>query len=554
MLVSNGAYPIITKPTRVTPLSSTLLDHVITNVITKTITPGIITSDISDHYPVFCISTTKLKRKSSMNYYFYRDNKKFDVTEFREDLSELLHCFSTLVTPVSNNNIAFLFAEFVKIFKCVIDKHAPFKRASRKQRKLIQKPWITKGIFKSIKNKQKLYKSHFLEGTSEQKLNYKKYVNKLRKLKLLSKKSYYRNEFVANKNDKSKLWQTENSLLHSKVNMATVCEKLEIDSNIIDDPQVIVEEFNKHFCTVGQSIADSIDECSRINPNTSNNDNFDGRVSSSLFLTPTDPHEIQNVIYSLSTKEAGGCDGISAFYLHAASEVIAPILSTLINQCLLLGVFPDCLKVGKVIPLFKSGSKTSKFNYRPVSLLTSISKVFEKIIYKRFMKFFETNSIFAPTQYGFRRNCSTSHAVLDVITTTYDNLNERLYTALIMLDLKKAFDSVNHQIILKKLDKYGVRGIPHRLINSYLTNRKQYVAMNNYHSSLKLVKCGVPQESLLGPLLFLVFINDLPYCSLNITPRLYADDTCLIISNDNLNGLEGKANSELSTTGQYKIR
>ena len=170
------------------------------------------------------------------------------------------------------------------------------------------------------------------------------------------------------------------------------------------------------------------------------------------------------------------------------------------------------------------------------------------------MNFFETNSIFAPTQYGFRRNCSTSHAVLDVITTTYDNINERLYTALIMLDLKKAFDSVNHQIILKKLDKYGVRGIPHRLINSYLTNRKQYVAMNYYHSSLKLVKCGVPQGSLLRPLLFLVFINDLPNCSFNITPRLYADDTCLIISKDNLNGLEKKANSELKIVYNWTVQ
>ena len=150
---------------------------------------------------------------------------------------------------------------------------------------------------------------------------------------------------------------------------------------------------NKHFCTVDQSIADSIDKYRKNNSNSSNNDNFDGRVSSTLFLTPTDPHEIQVAIYSLSIKKAGEYESISAFYLHAASEVIAPILSKNIHQCLLQGGFPDCLEVGKVIPLFKFGFKTSKSNYRSISLLTSISKVFEKISYKRCMNFLK------PTRY-----------------------------------------------------------------------------------------------------------------------------------------------------------
>ena len=199
-------------------------------------------------------------------------------------------------------------------------------------------------------------------------------------------------------------------------------------------------------------------------------------------------------------------------------------LSFIFNFCIENGIFPESLKISKVIPIYKSGAKSEVNNYCPISLLPVLSKVFEKVLHKRITTFVKKHSVLSSTQYGFRANYSPEHAVLDVVSTCYNNISNKQYNGLIMLNLKKAFDSVTHTILLRKLDHYGIRGSAHKLLSSYLCNRQQYVNINNVNSDTQSINYGVLQGSILGPLLFLLYINDLEN-SVNNTPRLFADDT-----------------------------
>ena len=205
-------------------------------------------------------------------------------------------------------------------------------------------------------------------------------------------------------------------------------------------------------------------------------------VSPTIFLDPPQPIEIFNAINSLKIHKASGCDNISSFFLRMGNEVLAPILSIYFGLVFELGSFPQIFKTAKVIPIFKSSTKNLVNNYRPISLLPCLSKVLEKVIKNRFLYFFEKNKIFYSYQYGFREKRSVTHALLDVITQGYDAIEQKSFTALPLMDLRKAFDTVSHRILLQKLLHYGIRGPVYTLMESYLSNRQQFVSINNVTS------------------------------------------------------------------------
>ena len=213
--------------------------------------------------------------------------------------------------------------------------------------------------------------------------------------------------------------------------------------------------------------------------------------------------------------------------LKHISDIISPILSLLINKSLSTGNFPQCLKLARVIPLFKSGVIYDLNNYRGISLLHILSKIFEKVVYHQLYYYFDTFNLFSTSQFGFRKKLSTSVAILDAIQHIYDHLDKSDVVISFFLDFKKAFDCVDHDILLEKMSVYGVRGVAREWFRSYLSNRYQYVKINGVSSDLRLVRCGVPQGSILGPLLFLIFINDFPQCSDFFKFNLFADDSTL---------------------------
>ena len=236
-------------------------------------------------------------------------------------------------------------------------------------------------------------------------------------------------------------------------------------------------------------------------------------------------------------------------FVKPAGPVISEPFSVLVNHSITLGIFPEVLKVAKVIPVYKSSSRHNLTNYRSISLLSCFIKIFGKLLYKRLHIFIQMHSIIAPTQYGFRPGLSPMHAVTDVLTLVYDNNHEKKYSGLIFLDIQKAFDAVDHNILIAKLKHYGIRGIAKNLFEFYFQNRQQIVALDD-KSRLYTSNWGAPQESTLGPLLFLIYIDDLINCT-SVTPRLFADDTCLCFSLPKLENLREMINSALKIVSDW---
>ena len=268
-------------------------------------------------------------------------------------------------------------------------------------------------------------------------------------------------------------------------------------------------------------------------------------VRNSLFFSDIDISEILNLIAKLVAKKACGYDHISNRIIKSTSYIIAPYLCQLYNNCIHQGVFPDAYKIAKVIPLFKKGGdKDSLDSYRPISLLPALGKLLEKLISVRVVRFFDAYDLFSPHQFGFRAKFSTDYAIIDIYEKLLSNLDKGLSTCAVFLDLAKAFDSVSHNILLQKLERYGIRGNVFKFFQSYLSSRSQFVKINDVESSLMNIDFGVPQGSILGPLLFLIYINDLPEAT-NFFIKLFADNTFLCAQNHNLLRLENEVNLEL---------
>ena len=242
--------------------------------------------------------------------------------------------------------------------------------------------------------------------------------------------------------------------------------------------------------------------------------------------------------------------GLSSCLLKQVSNVILTPIKHVFTQSLLTGIVPSKLKIAKVIPIYKSGDCLNPSNYRPISLLSIFSKILEKIVYNRLYKYLDSNSLLSPNQFGFRTNHSTSHPMTLLLNKVSKSLNSKKHSILIFCDLQKAFDTCNHSILLSKLSKLGVNGNSLLWFKNYLSNRLQFVSINGFESSLLSILTGVPQGSILGPLLFLIYINDLPLYS-NLISNLFADDTALLYSSDSLDDLFTTANLEFQKLCTY---
>ena len=354
---------------------------------------------------------------------------------------------------------------------------------------------------------------------------YKKYRNMLTSVLRNAKKSYYGELFKKYKSNSAKTWDTINELLGRRESKnKIIVDKLisnEHDiSQIHETPEQIVEAFNEFFVKVGPNLAGQIPDVHK-----SFKEYLPNTISDSFHWLPVTPLEIEDMLKSSDQKKACGHDNLPVKLLVDSAQYISNPLSYIFNLSLQLGQFPDPLKVAKVSPVYKKGDREQPGNYRPISVLPVLSKIFEKLVNNRLIEHLEKNDILYKHQYGFREGRSTKLAVTNLINQLVHYQDEGRVTVGVFIDFAKAFDTINHSILLSKMENYGITGLPLDWFRNYLCNRVQYVQHNGATSSFKLSSCGVPQGSVLGPTLFLLYINDLPQSSTYFDFRLFADDS-----------------------------
>ena len=313
-----------------------------------------------------------------------------------------------------------------------------------------------------------------------------------------------------------------NEIINKKNNKSVQSSIFKVDGLEISDPTDIANRFCNYFTNIGSNLAKKVSSCS-----TSFKAFLTGTFSDSIFLNPVDESEIIRIAKTFGNGKATGYDGIPMSIIKQCIDIVSTPLAHIINLSI-NGIVPDEMKIARVIPLYNSGDRELIVNYRPVSILPSFSKFFERVIYNRLLNYIDKHEILCNSQYRFRKQHSTTLALINMYDKISSSIDQRKCSVGVFLDLSKAFDTVNHDILLNKLDYYGIRGLSLDWFKSYLTNRSQFVEFNGASSSSKFISCGVPQGSIVGPLLFLLYINDLSkvsdlveICCLQMIPTFF---------------------------------
>jgi len=305
-----------------------------------------------------------------------------------------------------------------------------------------------------------------------------------------AKELYYKQMFDSKMNTVKKLWDNLNVVCSFKTKKSrNNVDKLVMDDQTLVDSYEISNGFNKYFRNIGQTLAKKFNKDSNMNFRYYlNNPKKD-----SMFCEPLEAEELCKLIENLNVKKYPGPDGFGPKLIKEIAPLIFQPVLYLFNLSLSTGSFPDKLKLAKVIPIFKKGDKYLPSNYRPISLLSTFSKLLEKVMYKRLYLYLQGNNILYRYQFGFRKNHSTALALIDVVDSIYQYLDHNETVIGLYMDLQKAFDTVNHKILMQKLNNYGVRGIVLDWLNSYLSGRKQFTTVNNCDSEIITINCGVLQ-------------------------------------------------------------
>ena len=545
--------PNITLPTRLTDTSNTLIDNVFANSAKFKAVSGILerviihTNISSNNQTTYTVK--KLSSGTKPKAIFTPPNRKLDIDMFCEDVR---------INLVANTDNSFDESDNYKgLVKSIGDaqkKQIDSKRFKYNKYRHKKCKWITFGLLKSIEFRDNLYRE--LKKTPidrddyrNKKINLRTYNRIINRSKTYLKKRYYAEKFHQLKNNIKLTWRLINEVLGNNPNKS-ISTKFNINDKCITDQQEIANHFNSFFASIGTKISQQIKTHDQID----HRQYLINRPVTTFHFHEITKQDVMCIISKLPNKKSTGYDEISTETIKILSAVISPTLSLIINKCILNGTVPDEMKVSKIKPLFKKGDVTLLNNYRPISLLPCVSKIFERVLFNQLYEYFERNDLLTQHQYGFRKNHSTEFAAMELIDRVANLLELGKIPFNLYIDLSKAFDVLNHDILLSKLEFYGLNELAIKLIKNYLSNRSQFCQYYDASSDIVRTNIGVPQGSILGPLLFSVYINDLVNTSDKFNFLMYADDTTLTGSvEDFLNGHSNESTEDIITKELIKI-
>lgn len=538
MLEQNGFRSQINQPTRENETTSSIIDHIFVKINAKlkiNCLPIVLQNNITDHYPT--ILNIEFNETSQQKLEKEKTVIKIDDGKLLRTVA--LINWNELYEEKNPNNAIKIFYENIN---SSLKEATNIIKIKNKNNKL--KPWMTQGILNAIRKRDKL-KQRVLKNKHSMELKnyYKNYRNIVTTLIKTTKNNFYKEKIQSAGNNYKKIWDCITEVTNHNKNCKDNIEQIILANNTqITNKEEIASAFNEFFIEIGEKISREIPKHTQNLLEYSNtNQNLN-----SMFLEDVTDTEIKNIIGCLKNNSSPGKDGITVKTLKLISNHIGKPIAHIINLIFKNADIPEVFKESIVVPIYKNGNKKHMTNYRPISLINNVAKIFEKCLNYRLRSFLEKNKILSKNQYGFQKNLSTEDPLQLLTDTIITNFERSEKVIAIFLDLQKAFDTVSHSQLLDKLNKVGIRGNVHNLLKQYLSNRPQQVKIDNAFSTRKTIKTGVPQGTVLGPTLFLLFINDLLDKNFGCEIISYADDTALICSGETWTLARQKAAAAIS--------